>query len=138
MSKCIRLTQVNIDFIFWNSSEVRPLQCKGTVIDLEKYGRPWLQGTDNKDSTNSKPFVNEEMLHAWARTLPPSSIYLFGSNVFEFSQESVDYYLDEPFLASVRKTGECWLKNELSHNRTRPFSRLNRMCLRMKHLSHLI
>ena len=115
MHKANELTNVNV--IFGNSSEVRPIHCEGTGIDLKKYGRPWLQGTESK--ANGK-YLMTERLHTWARKLPTSKIYHFESNIFEFSQETVDYFLDEPFLATVQKTGKCGLENILSHDTADP------------------
>jgi hypothetical protein len=123
--KNVKMHKANEDaefkFMFGNVSEVRPLFCEGTAIDLGKYGRPWLEGADPKDPKKSKPPLTVENLQAWARTLPPSQIYTFDYPAYEFSQENVDFFLDEPFLSTVRKSGECGLQEELAHEATEHF-----------------
>lgn len=117
--KNVKMHKANEDaefkFMFGNASEIRPLFCEGTKIDLGKYGRPWLIVTDPKGPVKSSAPLTVGSLQAWARTLPLSQIYTFDYNAYEFSQETIDFFLDEPFLSTVRKSGECGLQEELAH-----------------------
>lgn len=108
--------QTEFNFLFGNASEVRPHDCGGTSIDLSMYGRPWLQGAVLQDSKYISPVLTTSVLQAWAKTLPPSKVYLFNYPAYEFSRESVDFFLDEPFLSTVQKTGKCGLQNERDYN----------------------
>jgi hypothetical protein len=96
-----------MDFLFGSSRSVRPLHCEGTIVDNNRFERPW----NNREDA----LVNETSLEEWARQLPPSRIYTFSDQIYDFSRQNLEYFLDARFLATVRKSGKCGLQEEISH-----------------------
>mmetsp|Transcript_29557 Transcript_29557/g.53526 ORF Transcript_29557/g.53526 Transcript_29557/m.53526 type:complete len:500 (+) Transcript_29557:99-1598(+) len=99
-----------VKMIFGNGSEIRPpnLPAGATTIDLQSIGKPWTITTK----------MNSTFLQAWAQSLPPApnGIYHIPESSFSFSPEVVDFFLDEPFLDSLRRTALCGVAKELEQD----------------------